>query len=151
MKTENYLYIQYKPLYIIYWFCLFLVLPLNLRFHFLIKVLFMWMLLCCGQNQYYAVNFYDLHLSLKPLCLISLIALWFSSCIILIFDYLLVNERFKPKNYKKKFPCSFSCFEIVLACFLCSIGKFSSTNTRGTNTDILDKHCDVFYSKKSFS
>ena len=91
----------------------------------------MWMLLCCGQNEYYAVNVYDLHLSLKPLCLSSLIALWFSSCIILIFDYLLVNESFKPKNYKKKFPCSFSCFEVVLARFLCILGTISSTNIFG--------------------
>ena len=151
LKTETDLYIKFKPLYLIYWFFLWPVWPLSLWFHFLIKVLLMWMLICCGQNQYYVVNVYGLCLSLKPLCLISLIALWFISCISLIFDYLLANESFKPKNYKKQFPFSFSCFGIVLSSFLCSLGKISSTNTWGRNTDFLDKNCDVAYSNKSFS
>ena len=151
LKTETDLYIKYTPLYLSYWFFLWPVWPLSLWFHFLIKALFMWMLICCGQNQYYVVNVYGLCLSLKPLCLISLIALWFISCISLIFNYLLVNESFKPKNYKKQFPFSYSCFELVLACFLYSLGKIYSTNTRGRNTDFLAKHCDVVYSNKSFS
>ena len=89
------------------------------------------MLICCGQNHYYAMNVYGWHFILKPLCLSSLIALWFSSYISLIFDYLLVNESFKPKNHNKQFPFSFSCFEIVLACSLCSLGTISSTNIFG--------------------
>ena len=43
-------------------------------------------------------------------------------------DYLLVDETFKPKNYKNKFHFSFNCFEIVLACSLCRLETISSTN-----------------------
>ena len=132
MKAETNLYIQYKPLYLIYWFCLWPVWPLSLWFHFLIKVLSMWMLICCGQNQYYAMNVYVLYLSFKPLRLISLIL--FHDLVLVLVWYLITFLWMKASNQKittKKFPCSFSCFEIVLACFLCSLGTISSTNIFG--------------------
>ena len=56
-------------------------------------------------------------------------------------DYLLVNETFKPKNYKNKFHFSFKCFEIVLACSLCSLGTISSTNIFGI---VVDDESEVY-------
>ena len=113
------IYIQYKPYYTIYWLCLWPIWPLSLWFHFLIKFLFMWMFICCGQNQYFAYEcLWFIFIFYTFMSQLFDVISWFSTCISLMIDYLLVDETFKPKNYKNKFHFSFNCLEIVLACSL---------------------------------
>ena len=98
LKTETDLYMQYKPFYLTYWFCLWPVWPLSLWFHFLIKVLFMWMLICCRQDQYYAMNAYGFYLQFKTLCLSSLIL--FHDLILVLVWYVITFLWMKASNQK---------------------------------------------------
>ena len=63
--------------------------------------LFMWMLICCGQNQYCACEcLWFLFIFYAFISLFFNVTSWFSTCISLLIVYLLVNELSNQKLQK---------------------------------------------------
>ena len=118
----------YNPFYILYFFCLWDVWPLNSWLHFLINVFIhvndyaFWTELVLYLSMF-MVYIHDLCVYILVLHVIS----WLSSCISLLIVYLLINELSNQINQINQFHFWFLFWDCT-SLFVCSLGTISSTN-----------------------
>ena len=131
LEDWDWLIYTYKQFYLLYFFCLWPVWPLNLWLHFLNWCFYSFKCSCIVEKTSTVLIMFMVYI--YPLCVyISVLHVvsWFSVCISFLIIYLLVDELSNQKFQKNQFHFAF-CFEIVLACSFRSLGTISSTNIFG--------------------